>query len=469
MVNPTDMTLLEQAAAVRERRISPVELVNRHLERIERYDGGLAAYATVDEAGARRAAKEAEQKVMAGADLPPLHGVPVSVKDTWPVAGLRFSAGSRAFVDRVAPVDAAVVTALREAGTVILGTTNAAEFGCSSYTETFYGAARSPYDPARGAGGSSGGAAASVAAGLAAGALGSDGGGSVRIPAASCGIVGIKPSRGRVTPAPGTDALGLGTAGPLARTVADAAALLDVMSGSLPGDAGTLPPAPDGCFRASADRDPGRLRIGVLPPAGGTAEPCRTAAGATADLLSELGHDVSDAPHAGPDDYRDFFTVLWTTLAAAVPVPEDKEGELLDLTRWLREEGRRYSASDLATALARMQVKARELGRRFAEFDVLLSPTLTGVPPEVGALVDSRDPARTYANMLALVPHTPLFNITGQPSVSLPLHWTADGLPIGIMLTGRVHHEAALISLAAQMERALPWHDRRPRLAAEVR
>ncbi|MFI1584620.1 amidase [Embleya sp. NPDC020630] len=471
------LTLVEQAAAVRARVVSPTELVDHHLRRIEESDGALGAYRTVDATGARRTARAAEERLAGAgvgddAGLPPLLGVPLSVKDTWPVAGLPVTAGSAAFDDRIAPADAAVVAALRTAGGVLLGTTTAAEFGCSSYTETTYATARTPYDLTRGAGGSSGGAAVSVAAGPTAGALGSDGGGSIRIPAAACRVVGLKPSRGRVTPAPGTDALGLATAGPLARTVPDAALLLDVMAGATSGDACALPDVPTGSLRACAEREPGPLRIGIPPPADGWHPEAVLACRRTADLLAELGHRVEDAPPLDPDLYLPDFTVLWTVPAAAVPVPPERENRLLPLTRRLRARGGGIDAVRLYTAMTSLTATARAVGRRHDRFDAVLSPTTNQPPLPVGSLVDPDDPDdpdRTFARMLAVTPRTPLANITGQPSISLPLHWTPDGLPIGVMLTARLHEEALLLSLGAQLERACPWHHHAARQTATPR
>ncbi|MFD9890834.1 amidase [Amycolatopsis sp. NPDC059027] len=449
-----DLTLVEQAAAVRTREVSPVELTEEYLGRIDRDNDGVGAYLTVDHEGALAAAREAEALVVSGTrDLPPLCGVPVSVKDTWPVKGLRYTAGSKVFADRVAEVDAAVVTQLRRAGMVVLGKTNAAEFGCSSYTETVFGPARNPHDLTRIAGGSSGGAAASVAAGLAPAAHGSDGGGSVRIPAACCGLVGIKPTRGRVSPAPGPDSAGLATAGPIARTVADAALLLDVMSTARPGDAHQLPPMPPGHFLDSAKRDPGRLRIGVIRGPESDAPPCRKACEDTAELLAELGHDIAEAPPAGPGDYRAEFTVVWSLLAGSVPVPAGREQDLLPLTRWLREKARGYDALTFMSALVSLQATARRIAGRYDRFDVVLGSATARLPPLVGGLVDA-DPARTFENMLEFHPLTPLANITGQPSVTVPMHRTPDGLPAGVLLTGRHGAETTLISVAAQLEQA---------------
>ncbi|GAA4547016.1 amidase [Amycolatopsis samaneae] len=450
----TDLTLVEQAAAVRAREVSPVELTEEYLRRIDRDNDKVGAYLTVDHEGALAAAREAEALVRSGTGEPPvLCGVPISVKDTWPVAGLRYTSGSQVFADRVAEVDAAVVEQLRRAGMVVLGKTNAPEFGLSSYTETVFGPARNPHDLTRTAGGSSGGAAASVAAGLAPAAQGSDGGGSIRIPAACCGLVGIKPSRGRVSPTPGADPAGLVTAGPLARTVADAALLLDVMSTGRPGDAHRLPPAPAGHFLNSAMSTPDPLRIGVIRgPA--TDDPwCRQACDDTAELLAELGHHVEDAPSAGPDDYRAEFTIVWSLLAGAAPVPAERERELLPLTRWLREKARGYDAVTFLSTLMSMQATARRIAGRYDRFDVVVSSTLAKLPPLVGALADV-DPSRTFENMLEFHPLTPLANITGQPSMSVPARRTPGGLPTGVQLTGRHGAETTLVSVAAQLERA---------------
>lgn len=468
------MSAEDQAKAVRTRQLSPLELVDRQIKRINVLNDNLGAFVTFDASQMRIAAQRAEDRLMTSSadELPPLFGVPISIKDTWPVAGLRYTAGSAAFADRVATADAAVVQAIRQAGAIVLGKTNAAEFGCSSYTETAYGSARNPYDLRRGAGGSSGGAAVAVAAGLGSLALGSDGGGSVRIPAACCGIVGLKPTRGRVTPAPGSDAAGLATAGPMARTVADLALLLDIMSFTELGDQHRLPPTEPGHFRRSADLTPHELKIGIMMPSGSVDSACAEACDQAARLLEELGHRVEVAEPAGTEDYIEDFSIVWGLLAASVPVPEDREQNLLPLTLWLRDQGRSQSAVKMMSAQASLFSASRRIAARYGHFDVLVSPTLSQLPPLIGSLIDEHDPAVTFARMLAVHPLTPLWNITGQPSLNLPLHWippsaTAPmGLPIGIMLTGRHGREDILISLAAQLERARPWQDRWPLLAA---
>src|SRR5665213_3497751 len=296
-----DLSALEQAAAVRHREVSPSELVEHYLDRIATWSEAVGAYVTVTAELAREQARQAERTLRDADDLPPLLGVPIAIKDLTDVAGIRCTLGSAAFADRVATVDAHVVTLLRKAGTVILGKSNAAEFGTPCYTEPEVAPpARTPWDLTRSAGGSSGGSAAAVAAGLAPFAQGNDGGGSVRIPASVCGLVGLKVSRGRVSNGPESgDVSGLAWHGPLTRTVRDAAAWLDATAVPMPGDPHWAPPLPTGdTFLAAAQRDPGRLRIARY------AEPVITHAPVDADclavydettkLLLELGHQVDD-------------------------------------------------------------------------------------------------------------------------------------------------------------------------------
>ena len=260
-----DLTALEQAAAVRAKEVSPTELVEHSLDRIAALDAGLGAFLTVTPERARAAAGRAEALVREGGDLPPLLGVPTAIKDLNNTAGVRTTFGSTVMADFVPTVDDAVVTKLAAAGTISVGKTNTPEFGFPCYTDNaLAGPARCPWDPTRLAGGSSGGAAVAVAAGMVPFAQGSDGGGSIRIPASINGIYGIKPTRGRVSSAPfGSEITGLGTNGPLARTVRDAAAMLDAMAGPVLGDPAWAPPLPPGeTFLGAADRAPGRLRIG---------------------------------------------------------------------------------------------------------------------------------------------------------------------------------------------------------------
>ncbi len=459
--------MLEQAAAIRAGELSPVELTAHYLDRIERLDPVLGAYLTVTPERALQDARRAERVLTEDGPLPPLLGVPVPVKDLTPVAGVRFTSGSAVFADRVADRDAYLVSLLRDAGTVLTGKTNTPEFGLPAYTEGAAGPpARTPYNLTRGAGGSSGGAAAAVAAGLAAAAHGSDGGGSIRIPASCCGVVGLKPSRGRVSPAPGGDASGLAVSGPIARTVRDAAALLDVLAVPAPGDPFRLPP-PERSFLRWCEREPHRLRIArwAVPDVQGVAVDPQVLAAyeRTSALLAGLGHEVVDVPQPLAPGDRDAFTPVWAVLAALTPVAPERERELLPLTRWLRAQGRDVSGLDYARTLGVMQGVGRKLAEAAEPYDAVLTPTLARVPAPVGGLRDDGDPEADFAAQLAFTPFTAPWNIAGLPAVSLPLEWSPQGLPIGMMLGARHGEEGPLLALAAQLEAASPWRARTAR------
>jgi amidase len=474
MADLHDLTALEQAEAIRNGIVSPVELTDYYLDRIERLDATVGAFVTVTPELARRQAQQAEGEALAarreGRELPPLHGVPVPVKDLNFTAGVRTTLGSAAYADHVPDTDDHVVTKLRQGGTVLLGKTNTPEFGLPSYTENRLAApARTPWDLDRAAGGSSGGAAAAVASGLAPLAQGSDGGGSIRIPASVCGLFGIKPSRGRVSGGPVQhDVSGLSTSGPLARTVADAATLLDVLAGPMPGDPYAAPPLPTGeTFASYAGRDPGVLRVVALPdppvPGIGLHPDCRAAHDDAAETLRQLGHQVDEMQLPVDSAVRDAFVAVWAVMSTVYPVAPDQEKSLMPLTRHLRAEGAAVGAPRFAEALYTFRV----LGQLVADallssYDVILTPTLAQPPATVGGLRDDDDPGAEFAGLAEFTPFTPLYNATGQPAVSVPLHWTAEGLPIGVMLGGRYGDEATLISLSAQLEAARPWNGRRP-------
>ncbi|MGY1752363.1 amidase [Blastococcus sp. SYSU D01042] len=462
-----DLTALEQAAAVRAREVSPTELVTHALDRIAAHDAGLGAFVTVTPDRALAAAAAAGRRVLDGGELPPLLGVPTAIKDLTNTAGVRTTSGSRITADHVPAEDDAVVTRLAAAGTISVGKTNTPEFGFPCYTDNdLVGPARCPWDPTMLAGGSSGGAAVAVAAGFVPVAHGSDGGGSIRIPASINGLVGLKPSRGRVSNAPlGSETTGLVTHGPLARTVRDAAALLDAMAGPEIGDPGWAPPLPPGeTFLAAADRAPGRLRIGVLRSPLPGLELQREVVDAleeAAGLLAGLGHSVEEAPGGlvGPE-VMPAFEQVWALSAATLPVPEERVGELRPLTRVLRERGLAMSARDAMLAMGALRVFARRFLRATAAFDVLLAPVVAMTPRPVGWFTD--DGAEDFERNKRYAAFPALFNVTGQPAVSLPLHWTADGLPVGSALVGRPADEVTLIALSAQLEAARPWAGRHP-------
>jgi amidase len=463
-----DLSALEQAAAIRAREISPVELTEHYLARIDRHSADLGAFVTVTADLALQQAKAAESAVTAGDDLPPLHGVPTAIKDLNATAGVRTTLGSAAFADWVPDYDDNVVTQLRTAGTISLGKTNTPEFGLPCYTEPEVAPpARTPWDTTRSAGGSSGGAAAAVAAGLVPFAQGSDGGGSVRIPSSVCGLFGIKTGRGRISSGPrGNEVTGLSGAGPLARTVADAAAMLDAMCGMQPGDPAWAQPLPVGeTFLAQVAREPGRLRIGRYRDniLGAPVDPaCVTGWEEASTLLAELGHEVVDVPCPSYRDLYDSFVVLWSSNAASIPLQAGQVEQIRPLTRMLRERGAQFSAADFVAAVGKLQAAARQHLRATWEYDAVLTPTLAQLPAPVGGLRDDAQPTHDFAAQGAFTPFTAFYNMTGQPAVSVPLHRTPEGLPVGVQLVGRSADEATLIRLSAQLEAARPWRNAHP-------
>lgn len=458
---------LDLARMVRTRELSPVELVDLSLARIERLNPEINALVTVDVEGARSAAAAAERRVSAGGDLPPFLGVPIAIKDLHATAGMRTTFGTAALAEFVPPFDAEHVRRLREAGFVLVGKSNAPEFGTVPYTESrLLGPARNPWDATRTPGGSSGGAGAALAAGLIPVADASDGGGSTRIPAAACGVFGLKPARGRVSNAPlfGDLLLGLVTPGPLARYVADAAAVLDLISGYVAGDPHWAPPS-ERPFLDDAGREPGALRIGVMtaspvPHRVVGAEQVR-ATEELARLLESLGHHVEPCTLPVPDQLEDLFTQLWTAGLASNPVPV---AMLEPFNQRLAERGMAVSGPELLRAQSALQLMCRGIVGASMAYDAVLYPTLTHDPMPVGALADL-DPDEAFDRAAAFVGFTPIANLTGQPAISMPVGWTEAGLPIGVSALGRPADEAALIRLAAQVEAATDWPSRRPPLS----
>ena len=454
-----DLTALEQGELVRGGEISSAELVDHYLDRADRLDS-VGAFVTLTPEQARGRAVGLPESSS------PLRGVPTAIKDLNLTAGVRTSFGSPVFADYVPDISDAVTLAIENAGLVSIGKTSTPEFGSPCYTEP-EGAppAVTPWDRTRMAGGSSGGAAAAVAAGLVPVAQGSDGGGSIRIPASCCGLVGLKPTRGRISGYPMYgDPVGLATAGSIGRTVRDAAALLDVLAGRRAGDPSWAPP-PSSSFLSACDRDPGHLRIArfIEPVIADTPvdSECVQAYDDASRLLDGLGHELVDVPVPLPPEAVPVFETCWSVLTALSVVPPDKEHLLRPLTRWLTERGHAVSGPEFGLALGAMRRFAAGALEALAAYDAVLTPTLAAPPLPVGAIRNDDDPAADFEAQKAFTPWTSAWNVTGMPAVSLPLHWTPDGLPVGVMLAARPAEEELLLSLSAQIEAAAPWADRK--------
>ncbi|MCU1543528.1 MAG: amidase [Microbacteriaceae bacterium] len=458
----------EQVDWLRRGEISPTELVTHYLERIERLDPGLGAFTTVtpDAALARAAVVESSiSRALA------LWGLPLGDKDLNARAGVRTTYGSRLFEHFVPERSDEIVGVLDDAGAISLGKTNAPEFGMPSYTESLVAPpARNPWDVSLGAGGSSGGAAVAVSAGLLPVAPGSDGGGSIRIPAAATGLVGLKPSRGRVPSHAGFTSLGgLVAPGPIARTVADAAMLLDAMVEGGEYQYATRAPSWDGgALLNAAVRGEGRFEIGVM-----TTSPWDSAydislsveARAALDVavagLGVLGHGLEELALDADDTYGPAFRTIWQAGAANIPA-EGEQLELLEpLTRWLVERGRQLGARQLGEALVTLTQFERSIIRQFAHVDAVLTPALAMTPRPVG-WYDAVDPERNFEQQVQYTPYTSFANVSGLPAISLPVSVTDGGLPMGVQLIGRPGGEHTLLAIGAQLERRFAWQRRHP-------
>lgn len=468
-----DLTAHDLAAAIRSGDVSPTQVTQHALDRAEQFGDDVGAFTTLTADRALTQARKAEELLAAGSeDLPPLLGVPCPIKDLNMVAGVPFHGGSAALADFVAPVDDGIVTLLERAGTVMLGKTSTPEFGMPPYTEPDIGpTARTPWDVSRSAGGSSGGAGAAVAARITPIAQGSDGGGSIRIPASACGLVGLKPSRGRISAGPhGIDGAGLSSLGFLTRDVQDTALLLDLASQHWPGDT-MIAPGPKGTFLDASRREPGKLRIGLLtaPVISEDApidDDVLRVTNEAAALLSHLGHEVVEAAVPFPASGFDAFRALWAVMALDAPVPPEAEDVLVPLTKWLREIGRGVTGLEHASALNAAQTLTRQIAQQWADFDVVLTPTLAQLPAPVGSQRNDAAPEADFAGQMAFTPWTSIANISGRPSISLPLgstDRTGTELPIGVMFTGSYGREDQLLALSSQLEQAAPWAARRPK------
>lgn len=453
---------LELAQLIRRRELSPLDLVEIYLERIQRLNPQLGSYFTVTAQLAIADAKAKTELLTTTSELPPFFGVPISIKDLHAVAGIPCTYGSPALLNNISEFDEGVVTRIKQAGFIILGKTATSEIGSFPYTEpTGFPPARNPWNLDYTPGGSSGGAAAAVAAGLCAIAQGSDGGGSIRGPAACCGLVGIKPARGRISKAPVGDRLaGIAANGPIARTVADAAALLDAMSGYVTGDPYWLPD-PEPAFLVSAQTPPPQLRIAFgtgIPPLGLADANCQQGVLQTVKLLEQLGHHVVEKV---PDfsGLVEPFQIVWQSAVAASGLPPEI---LQPVNRWLL--ARTGSVADYIQAVYKMQIVARQIVAFFDDIDVLVLPVYLHSPIRVGEWA-ALSPEDTFQNIINWVAPCPVANATGQPAIALPVGFDSHGLPISVQLIGKPAAEATLISLAAQLEAANPWIGHRPAFA----
>jgi amidase len=444
-------TARDQAELIRSGQISPVELTQLYLDRIAQIDPQIGAFFVVAAERSLAVAKAQTVQLLKDTNLPPLFGLPTAIKDLNPVAGLPCSYGVAALKDQVAKADDGITTLVQQAGLNILGKTATPELASFPYTEPAgFPPTRNPWNLDYTPGGSSGGAAAAVAAGLLPIAVGSDGGGSLRGPAHCCGLVAIKPTRGRVSDAPTGDRLsGLAINGPLARNVQDAAILLDALAQRLPGDLYCLP-TPVISFEAAAQQAPGSLRIAVcksFPPFTNLDNVSGAAIDRVADILSNLGHQISTIT-LDVGALIDPFTTVWQTAVAAsgIPLPA-----LCEFNQWLHN--RSGSAGEYLNALYQMQGIARQIVAQWQDFDVLLAPVYLHPTIKIGAWAQLA-PAEIMAKIADWVSPCPIFNATGQPVVVLPVDTTK--LPLGVQLVGNLGTEALLISLAAQLEAQLP-------------
>jgi len=475
-----DLDATGQADLVRRKEASPRELVDAAIARIERINPKINAVLIPLFEKARAAADSPE--LPAG----PFRGVPFLLKDLVSTSAGDPNHNGMQFLKKlgfVGPIDSFIIERFRAAGLVTVGRTNTPELGLAGTTEPLaYGPSRNPWNPAHSTGGSSGGSSAAVAARLVPAASASDGGGSIRIPASECGIVGLKPTRGRISlgPLAGEFWHGLATEGVVSRSVRDSAALLDVISGEMPGDPYFAPP-PRQPFASEVERSPGKLRIGLMTREPNNRRPlhaeCVKAVESAGRLLESLGHHV-EISHPAAYDEADMQTHFVTVVDAHSAQAMDVIGELVgqevraedvEAYTWqFVEQGRKVTARQYVTAAEWLQVWSRRMASWWADgHDLLVTPTISEPPPLLGDLGGpSGDPRKKWLRNLEVIPFTPAFNVTGQPGISLPLHWTPEGLPVGVHLVSAYAREDLLIRVAAQLESAAPWAARKPPISA---
>jgi amidase len=444
--------------------VSAQEVAAACVARIKAVDPLVQSFVTlVDEERVMAAADEAQKQIKQRV-ASPLVGIPYALKDLTETVGVRTTFGSRLRKNYVPNEDAAVARRLREAGGLLLGKTNTPEFGNRATTAFgLFPPTHNPWDLSKTAGGSSGGSAAAVAACLCPFAEGSDGGGSIRIPSSCCGVVGIKPSRGRVSNAPNSSPRGgLITHGPIARTVADAAMMLDVMAGSEPGDPFVAPEQTPSLL-SFTQQDPRTLKIGLLlksdKPIDGEVV---AAVQETAKALASLGHQVEEAD-VNITGLGSLFRIMVEAESAANEV-DDPASFSDPYSTWCYEKGSKLTAKAYIKATEEMFRRSREIIIQSNKWDCLLTPTVTLKPQPLDKFLAVTE--RVAEDDLAYIPFTYPFNISGQPGISLPLGWSNEGLPIGVQFVGQPYAESLIIALAAQLERAVPWYSHYPARAA---
>lgn len=457
---------LEQANLIRNKVVSPLELTEIYLERIERLNPKLGSYFTIMAEQAIAAAKDkTDHLAETTEDLPPFFGVPISIKDLNPIAGVPCSYGLSVARNRLAENDDGIIARIRNAGFVILGKTATSQLGSFPYTEPpGFEPARNPWNPDYTPGGSSGGAASALAAGLCAIAQASDGGGSIRGPAFCCGLVGLKPSRGRVSFAPVGERLnGLATNGPLGRTVADTAALLDAMAGYILGDPYWLPTPPTS-FLTATQTDPTPLKIGILtdfPPIGAANDVCKQQVLETAKRLEALGHTIEPVTPLDLTELIEPFTTAWQCIVSESNVPFFV---LEKMNRWLLRRAWCTGSGAFLREITRLQIVSRRIVQHLQPYDILLLPVYMHPTIRIGAW-KSLQCAKILENIIHWIAPCPPFNASGQPAIAIPTGFTEDGLPLGVQLVGCPAADATVLALAAQLERAHPWHQARPEIA----
>jgi len=459
----------ELAQLIKARKLSPVELVDHILRRIGELNPKLNAYLTVAEAEARSAARAAEAAVIRGEELPPLHGVPLSIKDLYFTRGMVTTGGSLIFRDFVPDEDCVAVERLRRAGAILLGKTNTPEFGLSATTENRLGDhCRNPWHLERTSGGSSGGAAAAVACGLGPLALGSDGGGSIRIPSGFCGVYGLKPTRGRVPRYGGFGGFALfGDIGPIARTVRDAALMLGVMAGFDRHDPTSLREQPAD-FLAAVKGELQGLRLAWSPDLGyARVDPeVRSTAESAAHVFESLGCEVEEATPAIDDPFAIFRPIMLADVYAAFGhLLREHGNELVPYVKSTLQDGTEIPAFRYSQALRALERFRMQMADFFEHYDLLLTPTNAVPAFPVGRRPREID-GQEVDTLWGPFPFTTPFNLTGQPAANLPCGFSAEGLPIGLQVIGRWGEETTVLRASAAFERARPWADKTPSLGS---